>query len=159
MPCSTPTWHSPGTTGTNIRTSRSAKSLSMSLRQINIPHPLTLLRYNYSAAPGQILLLRSLWILFFKMLTMSNTLVALGLLGQLFVPAVTCSSVPTQAQVIDQRIFNVLNTTHPPTEFNAKSVRDSRRQNNSALMLLMTAFCSSGSHGTRSHPAPIPRVR
>lgn len=32
------------------------------------------------------------------------------------------AQLPTQAQLIDQRTFNVLNTTLPPAEFNATSV-------------------------------------
>ncbi|KAJ5224288.1 uncharacterized protein N7469_007791 [Penicillium citrinum] len=45
------------------------------------------------------------------------------LLGQcLFSPVFSAASkIPTQAQAIDQRIFNVLNTTLPPAEFNATS--------------------------------------
>jgi gluconolactonase len=56
--------------------------------------------------------------------TTSVALVALAFLGQSLVPTVKASNVPAQAQVIDQRAFNVLDTTQPPTEFNAKSVRN-----------------------------------
>ncbi|KAJ5155326.1 hypothetical protein N7492_008129 [Penicillium capsulatum] len=52
---------------------------------------------------------------------LSIVLGALALLGQCFVPVVGGSDVPVQAQVIDQRAFNVLNTTKPPTESNAKT--------------------------------------
>ncbi|KAJ6041050.1 hypothetical protein N7499_001228 [Penicillium canescens] len=54
--------------------------------------------------------------------TTSVALVALAFLGQSLVPTVKASNVPAQAQVIDQRAFNVLDTTQPPTEFNAKSI-------------------------------------
>jgi len=48
------------------------------------------------------------------------------LLGQcLFSPVFSAASkIPAQAQAIDQRIFNVLNITLPPAEFNATSVGD-----------------------------------
>jgi gluconolactonase len=55
--------------------------------------------------------------------TPSIALVALAFLGQSLVPAAKASNVPAQAQVIDQRAFNVLETTQPPVQFNAKSVR------------------------------------
>lgn len=53
-----------------------------------------------------------------------SSLATLLLLGSFLVP-VSASKIPAQAQLIDQKAFNVLDTTQPPTEFNAKSVRDS----------------------------------
>ncbi|KAJ5742684.1 uncharacterized protein N7511_011085 [Penicillium nucicola] len=52
----------------------------------------------------------------------SVALVALAFLGQSLVPAVQANNVPGQAQVIDQKAFNVLDTTQPPSGFNAKSL-------------------------------------
>ncbi|KAJ6104727.1 hypothetical protein N7523_011047 [Penicillium sp. IBT 18751x] len=49
-------------------------------------------------------------------------LATLMALGHSFVPLVESSSLPAQAQVIDQRAFNVLNVTQPPIDFNAKSL-------------------------------------
>ncbi|KAJ5682054.1 uncharacterized protein N7477_001994 [Penicillium maclennaniae] len=43
-------------------------------------------------------------------------------LGHSFIPLVDSSSLPAQAQVIDQRAFNVLNATQPPIDFSAKSL-------------------------------------
>lgn len=61
-------------------------------------------------------------IISFNMPATTIALVTLVFLGQSFVPPVECTSFPAQAQVIDQRAFNVLNATQPPTEFSAKSV-------------------------------------
>lgn len=49
---------------------------------------------------------------------------ALALLGPSLLSRVESTSLPAQAQVIDQKSFNVLNTTQPPSEFNADNVRD-----------------------------------
>ncbi|KAJ5145339.1 hypothetical protein N7448_002731 [Penicillium atrosanguineum] len=54
--------------------------------------------------------------------TRNLALATLVALGQSIVPPVEGSSLPAQAQVIDQRAFNVLNVTQPPIEFNAKSL-------------------------------------
>ncbi|KAJ5774868.1 SMP-30/Gluconolaconase/LRE-like region [Penicillium paradoxum] len=49
-----------------------------------------------------------------------SSLATLLLLGS-FLSPVTSSKLPAQAQLIDQKAFNVLETTQPPTEFSAKS--------------------------------------
>ncbi|KAJ5131135.1 SMP-30/Gluconolaconase/LRE-like region [Penicillium bovifimosum] len=49
-----------------------------------------------------------------------SSLATLLLLGSYLAPA-SASKLPAQAQFIDQKAFNVLNTTQPPTEFNAKT--------------------------------------
>jgi gluconolactonase len=56
-------------------------------------------------------------------MTAASVLVAvIALLGPSLTSQVEGSSLPAQAQVIDQRIFNVLNATQPPAEFNADNV-------------------------------------
>ncbi|KAJ5468767.1 SMP-30/Gluconolaconase/LRE-like region [Penicillium sp. IBT 31633x] len=50
-----------------------------------------------------------------------SSLTTLFLLGSLLSP-VSSSNLPAQAQIIDQKAFNVLDTTRPPTEFNAKTL-------------------------------------
>ncbi|CRL24995.1 Six-bladed beta-propeller, TolB-like [Penicillium camemberti] len=50
-----------------------------------------------------------------------SSLATLLLLGSFLAP-VSSSKIPAQAQVIDQKAFNVLATTQPPAEFNAKSL-------------------------------------
>ncbi|KAJ5086067.1 hypothetical protein N7532_010838 [Penicillium argentinense] len=54
----------------------------------------------------------------------SGTLASWLLLGlSLFTPVLSATGkIPTQAQTIDQKSFNVLNNTRPPGEFNASSV-------------------------------------
>ena len=52
----------------------------------------------------------------------SVLVVALAILGPSLTSQVEGSSLPAQAQVIDQRSFNVLNTTQPPAKFNADNV-------------------------------------
>jgi gluconolactonase len=53
-----------------------------------------------------------------------SSVATLLLLGSFLAP-VSSSEIPPQAQLIDQRAFNVLPATQPPAEFNAKSVCDS----------------------------------
>jgi gluconolactonase len=60
-----------------------------------------------------------------KMTAVSVLVAALALLGSSLSSRVEGSSLPAQAQVINQRSFNVLNTTQPPAIFNAESVSDS----------------------------------
>lgn len=52
----------------------------------------------------------------------SVLVVALAILGSSLTSQVEGSSLPAQAQVIDQRTFNVLNVTQPPAKFNADNV-------------------------------------
>lgn len=52
----------------------------------------------------------------------SVLVVALAILGSSLTSQVEGSNLPAQAQVIDQRTFNVLNVTYPPAEFNADNV-------------------------------------
>lgn len=56
------------------------------------------------------------------MTAVSVLVAALALLGPSLSSRVEGSSLPAQAQVINQRSFNVLNTTQPPAVFNAESV-------------------------------------
>ncbi|KUM55827.1 hypothetical protein ACN42_g11409 [Penicillium freii] len=56
-----------------------------------------------------------------KMTSQLSSLATLLLLGSFLAP-VSSSKIPAQAQVIDQKSFNVLATTQPPAEFNAKSL-------------------------------------
>ncbi|KAF3390628.1 hypothetical protein F1880_009114 [Penicillium rolfsii] len=58
----------------------------------------------------------------FKMIVVSVLVAALALLGPSLSSQVGGSSLPAQAQVINQRSFNVLNTTQPPAVFNAQSL-------------------------------------
>ncbi|CAG8098470.1 unnamed protein product [Penicillium olsonii] len=55
------------------------------------------------------------------MIPRTGSLTILALCQSFLTPAIA-GSLPEQAQVIDQRIFNVLNGTRPPTEFNATSL-------------------------------------
>ncbi|KAJ5377541.1 uncharacterized protein N7496_004950 [Penicillium cataractarum] len=56
-------------------------------------------------------------------MTAASVLVAgLALLGPSLLSRVEGSELPAQAQVINQRAFNVLNTTQPPAEFNADNI-------------------------------------
>ncbi|KAJ5514964.1 SMP-30/Gluconolaconase/LRE-like region [Penicillium fimorum] len=50
-----------------------------------------------------------------------SSLATLLLLGSFLAP-VSSSNIPAQAQLIDQKAFNVLDSTRPPSEFNAKSL-------------------------------------
>lgn len=59
-----------------------------------------------------------------KMTAASVLVAGLALLGPSLLSRVEGSKLPAQAQVINQRAFNVLNTTQPPAEFNADNVRD-----------------------------------
>jgi gluconolactonase len=59
-----------------------------------------------------------------KMTAVSVLVAALALLGPSLWSRVEGSSLPAQAQAINQRSFNVLNTTQPPAVFNAESVSD-----------------------------------
>lgn len=52
-----------------------------------------------------------------------GSLTALLVLCQWFVALVKCAQIAEQVQMIDQRVFNVLNATRPPMEFNATTVR------------------------------------
>ncbi|KAJ5860288.1 SMP-30/Gluconolaconase/LRE-like region [Penicillium soppii] len=52
----------------------------------------------------------------------STLLLTLFVISQSFVSPVISTNVPDQAQIIDQRVFNVLNNTRPPAEFNATNV-------------------------------------
>jgi gluconolactonase len=60
-----------------------------------------------------------------KMTAVSVLVAVLALLGPSLSSRVEESSLPAQAQVINQRSFNVLNTTQPPAVFNAESVSNS----------------------------------
>lgn len=60
-----------------------------------------------------------------KMTAVSVLVAALALLGPSLSSRVEGSSLPAQAQVINQKSFNVLNTTQPPAVFNAESVSNS----------------------------------
>lgn len=60
-----------------------------------------------------------------KMTVASVLVAALAVLGPSLLSQVEGSKLPAQAQVIDQRAFNVLNKTRPPAEFNADNVRQS----------------------------------
>lgn len=66
------------------------------------------------------------------------------------------AKLPAQAQLIDQRTFNVLNTTLPPAEFNATSVSGPCQRDSGSILMAKPALCTPRVNRRQLDQATLP---